>query len=90
MILETFIEITTRDEEICRSVLEAVEPDNREAPKNISIEMMCKNNVLYIHVKGVDVPILTFRNTVDDLLEHISIAIKTLTSVKPGESCSKT
>ncbi|MEM0027585.1 MAG: KEOPS complex subunit Pcc1 [Ignisphaera sp.] len=81
MMLELSIEIVMSDENMCRSVLNAVEPDNKTAPSSITIDVTCQGNVMKILVRGSNTKILTFRNTVDDLLEHVSIAMKTVNEV---------
>jgi|UniRef100_A0A7J2U6R7 tRNA threonylcarbamoyladenosine modification (KEOPS) complex Pcc1 subunit len=69
------------NEDICKSVIDSVEPDNVTAPPQIAIEMLCSGGILTVNVRGKDVNLLTFRNTVDDLIEHISLATKI---VKPS------
>jgi tRNA threonylcarbamoyladenosine modification (KEOPS) complex Pcc1 subunit len=78
MIIEIKLAIPIKDLETCRSVKNALEPDNATAPPQISITIECENSAIVVHVKGKDVNILTFRNTVDDLLEHLSLAKKLL------------
>ncbi|MEL9940643.1 MAG: KEOPS complex subunit Pcc1 [Ignisphaera sp.] len=82
MMLELSIEIVMNDENTCRSVLNAVEPDNKTAPSSIAIDVTCQGNVMRVVVRGSNTKILTFRNTVDDLLEHISIAMKTVKEIQ--------
>lgn len=87
--IELSIEITMSNENICRAVKNAVEPDNKAAPNSIIISVACQDNVMKILIRGVDTKILTFRNTVDDLLEHISIAMKTVSEVSKEANVSK-
>ncbi|MCI4437108.1 MAG: CTAG/PCC1 family protein [Ignisphaera sp.] len=83
MIIEVKLTIPIKDLETCKSVKNALEPDNATAPPQISITIECENSAIIVHVKGKDVNILTFRNTVDDLMEHLSLATKLL------EQCTK-
>jgi tRNA threonylcarbamoyladenosine modification (KEOPS) complex Pcc1 subunit len=78
MIIEVKLAIPMKDLEMCRSVKNALEPDNATTPPQISITIECKDDAIIVHIKGKDVSILTFRNTVDDLLEHLSLAKKLL------------
>lgn len=73
------IEIHANNNKKCISILEAIEPDNYILPQGIFISMKCLNEVLVIRIESNNAHILTFRNTVDDLLEHITITLKTLT-----------
>ena len=83
MKLRTSITIRFEDADLCMAILKGIEPDNATAPQNISISARCDNNVLYIEVEGYDVKILTYRNTIDDLLEHISIAYRSIKAISP-------
>jgi len=78
MTIELAISIPLGDVDMCRSILESVQPDNLLAPKGITIDMECRNSDLNIIVRGEKIGILTFRNTVDDLLMHINTVAKTL------------
>ncbi len=78
MIIELIATIPVENIDICKSILESVEPDNISSPMGITISMECRNSVLEIIVRGDKVSILTFRNTVDDLLIHINTVAKTL------------
>lgn len=72
------IGVDTGSNERCSSVLEAIEPDNYLLPHNISIHMKCVGKVLAVQIESSDPYPLTLRNTIDDILEHISLATKTL------------
>ncbi|MCC6045619.1 MAG: hypothetical protein LM572_02450 [Ignisphaera sp.] len=80
MNLELTFRIQMIYESICRAVMDSVKPDNITAPPQITIEMQCDSGMLIIKMKGENVNILTFRNTMDDLLEHISLATKIIKS----------
>lgn len=70
---------------IINSLIESIKPDNIFAPKNISIiEKVDDETGLIIIKSKIKDPkdILRFRNTVDDILEHIIIGLKVLKSVK--------
>ena len=80
MRLRLEIEIDVHSEDLCKAILSSIEPDNVTAPQHIRIVCVCENGLLKVEVVS-DGPILTFRNTVDDLLEHIAIAWKSIESV---------
>jgi len=73
------IRIDVYSEDLCRAILSSIEPDNATAPQHTKIVCICENGLLRIEVVS-DGPILTFRNTVDDVLEHIVIAWKSIDS----------
>ncbi|MEM1542199.1 MAG: KEOPS complex subunit Pcc1 [Ignisphaera sp.] len=72
------INIHTGSNEKCLSVLSAIEPDNYSAPYGVSIQMECIKDTLVVRTGFLGSKLLTFRNTVDDILEHVSISIKTV------------
>ena len=80
MRLRLEIRIDVYSEDLCRAILSSIEPDNATAPQHTKIVCICENGLLRIEVVS-DGPILTFRNTVDDLLEHVAIAWKSIMSV---------
>jgi len=78
--VRTFIELESDRE--CVSVWRAVEPDNASAPRGVEIRGRCSSNVLEIEIVCRDVDVLTCRNTIDDLLSHVSIASKTIETLE--------
>ncbi|MEM0372073.1 MAG: KEOPS complex subunit Pcc1 [Ignisphaera sp.] len=78
--MNTYVEINiyTASNERCLNVLSAIEPDNHSAPYGISIKMECINDTLVVQTTFSGTRLLTLRNTIDDILEHVSIAIKTV------------
>ena len=66
--------------EIANAILEAIGPDNCQAPKGIEIDITLIGSVLNLEVlcaKGVG----SFITTLDDLLACISAAEKTITGL---------
>jgi len=74
------IEVDVHSEDLCKAILSSIEPDNVTAPQHTKIVCRCENGLLRVEVVS-EGPILTFRNTVDDLLEHVAIAWKSIMSV---------
>ncbi len=85
MILSARIFVSLRSEDVCRAVLEAIEPDNATVPSGITIRTTCIGSAMLIEIEGIDVSVLTFRNTIDDLLEHISIALKSIERIENSQ-----
>jgi len=77
--------ILVGESRIINSLIESIKPDNLLAPENISVneEVSDGTGLITIKLKVKDPKdILRFRNTVDDILEHLIIGLKVLKSVK--------
>lgn len=59
------------------SVMKALIPDNINFPKGLSMEIFPKGNILVLEVLS-KAGINTLLNTVDEVLEHISVAKKVI------------
>ncbi len=63
-------------------VLRAIEPDNRQAPPHVSVRCNVEGITLKCHVEvdGCENPkrILTFKNTIDDLILAVRTAVSVL------------
>jgi len=75
-------EIDLGNPRVCESVWRSVEPDNATAPSGVEIRGECVDGVLRIEVLCRDVEVLTCRNTVDDLLSHVSVARTTIETLE--------
>jgi len=60
--------------------MKALIPDNVAFPKGLSMKMFQKRSRLEIDLTSRNVPIATLIGTVDELLEHISVAKKVMSS----------
>ena len=69
--------IPLRGSNLCRAILTSIEPDNRSAPPGIDIRCRCHEEALEVVVSD-ESSVLTFRNTVDDLLEHVTVAWRSI------------
>lgn len=76
MKLQITLHIPINNNHICKSILDSLIPDNTEIPQGISIEMFCDSNTLFIKMLSEETSILTTRNTIDDLLSHINLALR--------------
>ena len=61
-----------------KATLKALIPDNVNFPEGLSLEMFAKGSTLFIEVRAKSVPIETILNTLDEILEHISLCQKVM------------
>ena len=67
------MEISFASRKLLKAILEALRPDNIGAPQGLSVDMEDKGELLVIKI-SCHSRIATLINTVDEILEHISIA----------------
>ncbi len=60
------------------STVKALIPDNVNFPKGLSMKIFSKGSTVAIHLTGKSVPTATLLSTLDEILEHISIAKKVM------------
>ncbi|HEY8140183.1 MAG TPA: KEOPS complex subunit Pcc1 [Nitrososphaera sp.] len=60
------------------AALNALIPDNVNFPKGLSVKMSARNSVLSIQAHSKKVPVSTMVSTLDEILEHISVAKKVM------------
>ena len=61
-----------------RATVKALIPDNVNFPKGLSMKMFSRGSILAIELTGKNIPTATILNTLDELLEHISLAKKVM------------
>jgi hypothetical protein len=61
-----------------RAAVKALIPDNVDFPKGLSMKMFSKGAMLVIELTGKNIPAATIINTLDEVLEHISISKKVM------------
>jgi hypothetical protein len=59
------------------AIMKALIPDNVNFPKGLSMEMFSQGNTLFLEFSSL-IGIKTLLNTLDDVLEHTSIAKKVI------------
>lgn len=64
--------------EYCLGVLESLEPDNYTTPQGITIEMACRDSTLVVNILSENASILTVRNTVDDIIVHVNLVMRSI------------
>ena len=62
-----------------KATINALIPDNVNFPKGLSMKMFSRGSTLTIVLKGKRIPVATILSTLDEILEHISIAKKVMT-----------
>jgi hypothetical protein len=61
-----------------RAAVKALIPDNVDFPKGLSMKMFSRGAMLSIELTGKNVPAATILNTLDEVLEHISVSKKVM------------
>jgi hypothetical protein len=61
-----------------KAAVKALIPDNVNFPKGLSMKMFSKGSTLAIELTGKNVPAATVLNTLDEVLEHISMSKKVM------------
>jgi Transcription factor Pcc1 len=61
-----------------KTALKALIPDNVKFPKGLSMRMFSRGSTLAIEVTGRNVPAASVLSTLDEVLEHISVAKKVM------------
>ena len=61
-----------------KAAVNALIPDNVNFPKGLSMKISSKGAMLTIDLTGKNVPTGTIVSTLDELLEHLSIAKKVM------------
>ena len=61
-----------------RAAVKALIPDNVNLPKGLSLQMFSKGKGVFVEIKGRGVPMATVINTLDEVLEHLSVAKKVM------------
>jgi hypothetical protein len=69
------VEIRLSQESELNAIMKALIPDNINFPKGLSMEIFSQDNVLVLDALS-KTGIYTLLNTIDEVLEHISIAKK--------------
>jgi len=80
--VETRISLVYGEEREAEAILKSISPDNIDLPKGLMIRAFTeKSNLIALLTYDGD-NLLTLRSTIDDLLSCISVAEKTLSSLK--------
>ena len=61
-----------------KAAVKALIPDNVNFPKGLSMRMFSRGSALAIKVTGRNVQVATILSTIDEVLEHVSVAQKVM------------
>jgi hypothetical protein len=75
----TIIEIKFSKKSEMNGIFRALIPDNVNFPKGLSMKMFSKDNSLFLEFSCNNIEIGTLVNTIDEVLDHISLAKKVIT-----------
>lgn len=72
------VEIPFSSSAEAEAALKALIPDNINFPKGLSMKMFSRGSRLAIELTGKNIPTATILSTLDEILEHISVAKKVM------------
>jgi hypothetical protein len=61
-----------------KATVKALIPDNINFPKGLSLKVFSRGSIVAIELTGKNVPAATLLSTLDEILEHISVAKKVM------------
>ena len=61
-----------------KAAVKALIPDNVNFPKGLSMKLFSKDSMLAIELTGKNIPTATILSTLNELLEHVSLAKKVI------------
>lgn len=77
--VEVEVEIPFSSSAEANAAMNALIPDNINFPKGLSLKMFSRGSKLAIELTSKNIPTATVLSTLDEILEHISIAKKVMT-----------
>jgi hypothetical protein len=72
------VEIPFSSSAEANAAVKALIPDNINFPKGLSMKMFSRGSRLAIKLTGKNIPTATILSTLDEILEHISVAKKVM------------
>ena len=72
------VEISFSSSAEAKATVKALIADNVNFPKGLSMKMFSRGSMLAIELTGKNIPAATILSTLDELLEHISLAKKVM------------
>lgn len=72
------VEIPFSSSAEAEAAVKALIPDNINFPKGLSMKMFSRGSRLAIQLTGKNIPTATILSTLDEILEHISVAKKVM------------
>jgi hypothetical protein len=80
--VEARISLAYRDGREAKAILEAISPDNINAPRGLTIEAYAEEDRVITVIEYGGESLLTLQSTVDDLLSCVSVAEKSISALK--------
>jgi hypothetical protein len=72
------VEIPFSSSAEAKTAVKALIPDNINFPKGLSMKMFSRGSKVAIKLTGRNIPTATILSTLDEILEHISVAKKVM------------
>jgi hypothetical protein len=72
------VEISFSSSAEAKATVKALIADNVNFPRGLSMKMFSRGSMLAIELTGKNIPTATILSTLDELLEHISLAKKVM------------
>ena len=63
-----------------KAAKKALIPDNVDFPHGLSVKIFSKGNLLAIRLRSKNLPATTIVNTIEEMIEHVSISKKVMAS----------
>jgi hypothetical protein len=76
--IEVAVEIPFSSSAEAKATVKALIPDNINFPKGLSMQIFSRGSTLEIELTGKNIPTATILSTLDEILEHISVAKKVM------------
>jgi hypothetical protein len=72
------IEVPFSSSAEAKATVKALIPDNVNFPKGLSMKIFSRGSTLALELTGKNIPTATILSTLDEILEHISVAKKVI------------
>jgi hypothetical protein len=76
--IQVWAEIPFSNMAEANAIVKALIPDNINFPKGLSLKVFSRGSTVAIGLTGKNVPAATLLSTLDEILEHISVAKKVM------------
>jgi hypothetical protein len=76
--IEVAVEVPFSSSAAAKAAVKALIPDNINFPKGLSMQIFSRGSTLEIELTGKNIPTATILSTLDEILEHISVAKKVM------------
>ncbi len=77
--IEVEVEIPFSSEAEAKSAINALIPDNVNFPTGLSMNFFSRGSTITVELTGRNIATTTILSTIDEVLEHISLAKKVMT-----------